>query len=96
MVVLSFGLSACNATTSITDLFGSQRDGAPVESTNQPGTNTVDPTSAPDQGLIPDANPWPSEAALPEGEGAELPMLFNDEAAVFEKRVALLLPLSGL
>nr|WP_249742207.1 penicillin-binding protein activator [Thalassospira tepidiphila] len=95
VVVLSFGLSACNATTSITDLFGSQRDGAPVESTNQPGTNTVDPTSAPDQGLIPDANPWPSEAALPEGEGAELPMLFNDEAAVFEKRVALLLPLSG-
>ncbi|MCC4239849.1 MULTISPECIES: penicillin-binding protein activator [unclassified Thalassospira] len=91
VVVLSVGLAACNATTSITDLFGTQR-GAPVETANQPA---VDPTGAPDQGLIPDANPWPSDAALPEGEGVELPTLYNDEAAVFEKRVALLLPLSG-
>ncbi len=95
MFVLSIGLAACNATTSITDLLGMQRDGAPVETANQPGTDTVDPMSAPDQGLIPDANPWPSEAALPEGEGAQLPTLYNDDAAIFEKRVALLLPLSG-
>lgn len=94
MVVLSFGLSACNATTSITDLFGSQRD-APVESANQPAPTVVDPNSAPDQSLIPEAAPWASDTTLPEGEGAELPALYNDDAAVFEKRVALLLPLSG-
>ena len=92
MFVLSIGLAACSATTSITDLFGMQRDGAPVETANDPGANA---TRAPDQGLIPDANPWTNDAALPEGVGEEIPTLFNDEAATSEKRVALLLPLSG-
>ena len=92
MVVLSLGLAACNANTSITDLLGMQRDGAPVETANNPAN---DPTRAPDQGLITDANPWSGDAALPEGEGQEILTLYNDEAALNEKRVALLLPLSG-
>ncbi|MCC9621135.1 penicillin-binding protein activator [Thalassospira sp. MA62] len=95
VVVLSIGLAACSGTTSITDLLGMQRDEAPVESANQPNSGQVDPNAGPDQGLIPDASPWPSDAALPEGEGAQLPSLYNDEAASFEKRVALLLPMSG-
>ncbi|WP_417803496.1 penicillin-binding protein activator [Thalassospira lucentensis] len=69
-----------------------QRDGAPVETANGPN---ADATRAPDQGLIPDANPWTNDAALPEGVGEEIPTLFNDAAASSEKRVALLLPLSG-
>lgn len=68
MVVLSFGLSACNATTSITDLFGSQRD-APVESANQPAPTVVDPNSAPDQSLIPEAPPGQAIPPFPKVRG---------------------------
>ncbi|WP_404423392.1 penicillin-binding protein activator [Thalassospira australica] len=88
VLVLSLGLAACSGTTSITDLLGMQRDGAPVETAN-------DPTRPPNQGLIPEADPWAGDTALPAGEDQELLTIYNDEAALNEKRVALLLPLSG-
>ncbi|MDP2699179.1 penicillin-binding protein activator [Thalassospira sp.] len=91
VVILSLGLAACNATTSITDLFGSQQDPAPVVANGAAG----DPSRPPNQVLIPDPSPWPSDQPMADGSGYILPNTYNDDATINEKRVALLLPLSG-
>jgi ABC-type branched-subunit amino acid transport system substrate-binding protein len=65
---------------------------APVETTNSPAPNAQ---RAPNQELMPEPSPWQQTPATPEGEGQMLSGTFNDEAATSDKRVALLLPLTG-
>lgn len=84
MLVLSLGLGACSSNLTSTD---SQREPAPVVTNNGPDTAT----RAPNQGLIGEPSPFDG---MP-GDGQVLSGLYNDEAATTDKRVALLLPLSG-
>ncbi|PKR54609.1 penicillin-binding protein activator [Thalassospira marina] len=84
VLVLSLGLGACSTDLTNTE---SDRELAPVVTNNGPDAAT----RAPNQGLIGEPSPFDG---MP-GDGQVLSGIYNDEAATTDKRVALLLPLSG-